>query len=613
MPRPMAGPPSQEEILTKLGMKRKKQWTVEGPIKRTNWKQVPAQKLTKDSFWTRLDEEKLASKSLIDNLMTGFGSKPPQKKGSKGSAEGSEGAGGPGAASGKKKQRELRVLDPKSAQNLSIMLSGPVKHLSYEELKICILKCDTEVLTENLLQALIQYIPPPDELNKLKEFEKEYDNLPEAEQFSISISGIKRLVPRLKSLMFQQRYPELVQDCKPHIVAATAACDEVRKSKKFAKILEIILLIGNIMNTGSKNAQSIGFDISYLAKLNNTKDRDNAGTLLHFLVEYVERDFPELLSFDEEILHLDPASRISVENIKKVLKQMDNSIKNLETDLKNAARTAQEKDDRFVEAMGAFCDEARKECDVLQSMCSNMEKLYCDLESYYVFDKQKYTLEEFMSDVKAFKDQFKDAHNKIIKEREAQAKQARAKEAREKQERERAERAEKKRALVDFNAPDDQEGVMDSLLEALKTGSAFNRDQKRKRAPRAAGAERRAQLNRSRSRGPAGMSSEAALTKQIVDIINGNENEPSMNPASTTTSSAVDGGMMTSSILNNDSGANPSSRSSRPRRPRSQAASAGGREREFTGGPSSELANVQLNHVLTNGGRSNNNNEDTDA
>merc|ERR1719259_262311 len=599
MPRPMAGPPSQEEILTKLGMKRKKQWTVEGPIKRTNWKQVPAQKLTKDSFWTRLDEEKLASKSLIDNLMTGFGSKPPQKKGSKGSAEGSEGAGGPGAASGKKKQRELRVLDPKSAQNLSIMLSGPVKHLSYEELKICILKCDTEVLTESLLESLIQYVPAPDQLNELKEFESEYDNLAEAEQFSISISGIKRLVPRLKSLLFQQRYSELKQDIKPHIVAATAACDEVRKSKKFAKILEIILLIGNIMNTGSKNAQSIGFDISYLTKLNNTKDRENAGTLLHFLVEYVERDFPELLSFEEEILHLDPASRISVENIKKVLKQMDNSIKNLETDLKNAARTAQEKDDRFVEAMGAFCDEARKECDVLQSMCSNMEKLYCDLESYYVFDKQKYTLEEFMSDVKAFKDQFKDAYNKIIKEREAQAKQARAKEAREKQERERAERAEKKRALVDFNAPDDQEGVMDSLLDALKTGSAFNRDQKRKRAPRAAGAERRAQLNRSRSRGPAGMSSEAALTKQIVDIINGNENEPSMNPASTTTSSAVDGGMMTSSILNNDSGASPSSRSSRPRRPRSQAASAGGREREFTGGPSSELANVQLNHVLT--------------
>jgi len=615
-PRP-PGPPmviSQEEILSRLGIKRKKQWTVEGPIKRTNWKQVPAQKLTKDSFWTKVDEEKLVSKSLIENLTNKFGTKPASKK----VAAGSDGAGPNGTAGGggKKKVKELKVLDAKSAQNLSIMLNGPVKHMSYEELKKCILRCDTTVLTENLLQSLIQYIPAPDQLNRLEEFEKEYDNLPEAEQFSISISGIKRLVPRLKSLMFQQRYPELVQDCKPHIVAATAACEEVRKSKKFAKMLEIILLIGNIMNTGSKNAQSIGFDISYLAKLNNTKDRDNNGTLLHFLVELVERDHPELLSFEEEILHLDPASRVSVESIQKVLKQMDNSIKNLETDLKNAARTAQEKDDRFVEAMGAFCEEARKQCDILQNMFKNMEKLYCDLESYYVFDKQKYTLEEFMSDVKAFKDQFKDAHNKIIKDREAQAKQARAKEAREKQERERAERAEKRRAIVDFNAPDDQEGVMDSLLEALKTGSAFNRDQKRKRAPRAAGAERRAQLNRSRSRGPSGMTSEAALTKQIVDILNGNENDPSANVAAaaataTATPHAGGGGShdsgngnavdMASSILTDNGGG---ARSSRPRRPRSQATSAGaGREREFTGGGGPA--------VLTNGNE--NNNEETDA
>ena len=73
---------------------------------------------------------------------------------------------------------------------------------------------------------------------------QDYDNLAEAEQFAISISGIKRLVPRLKSLLFQQRYPELVQDCKPHIVSSTAACKEVKESKKFTKILEFVLLIG---------------------------------------------------------------------------------------------------------------------------------------------------------------------------------------------------------------------------------------------------------------------------------------------------------------------------------------------------------------------------------
>lgn len=39
------------------------------------------------------------------------------------------------------------------------------------------------------------------------------------------------------------------------------------QSRKFAKTLEIILLVGNIMNTGSRNAQSIGFEITYLTQV----------------------------------------------------------------------------------------------------------------------------------------------------------------------------------------------------------------------------------------------------------------------------------------------------------------------------------------------------------
>lgn len=72
--------------------------------------------------------------------------------------------------------------------------------------------------------------------------------------------------------------------------------------------------------------------------------------------------------------------------------------------------------------------------------------------------------------------------------REAEEKSRRAREAREKAEVERADRVARKRALVDMNTAQAQEGVMDSLLEALQSGSAFSRDQRRKRAgPRAAG------------------------------------------------------------------------------------------------------------------------------
>ena len=60
-----------------------------------------------------------------------------------------------------------------------------------------------------------------------------------------------------------------MQDVKPDIVAGTAACEEVKCSKKFARILELILLLGNYMNSGSKNGQAFGFEISFLTKVSN--------------------------------------------------------------------------------------------------------------------------------------------------------------------------------------------------------------------------------------------------------------------------------------------------------------------------------------------------------
>ena len=55
----------------------------------------------------------------------------------------------------------------------------------------------------------------------------------------------------------------LLQD----IVAATAACEEVKQSGRLKKVLELVLLIGNYMNAGSKKEQTIGFEMSFLNKV----------------------------------------------------------------------------------------------------------------------------------------------------------------------------------------------------------------------------------------------------------------------------------------------------------------------------------------------------------
>lgn len=66
--------------------------------------------------------------------------------------------------------------------------------------------------------------------------------------------------------------------------------------------------------------------------------------------------------------------------------------------------------------------------------------------------------------------------------KEAEEKNRRMKEAREKAEREKAERANRKKALIDIT-DQTQEGVMDTLLEALQSGSAFNRGKPRSKKP----------------------------------------------------------------------------------------------------------------------------------
>ncbi|XP_060808881.1 protein diaphanous isoform X2 [Amyelois transitella] len=508
-PPPMMGGPMmprmpQPDVLPH-GLKPKKRWEVEGPLKRANWKTIVPQKMSEKAFWVKVQEDKLASPDILSGLAMKFSSKPVAKK-NEDSVD---------KVPTLKKVKDLKVLDSKAAQSLSILLGGSLKHMSYSHIRTCILRCDTQVLTANVLDLLIQYLPPADQLKKLSELKCNVSELTEAEQFAVTVADVKRLLPRLRSLAFREHYREIIAEVKPDIVSGTAACEEVKSSSKFAKILELLLLLGNYMNTGSNNAGAYGFEISFLTKLTATKDLENKQTLLHYLVETIENKFPDVLKFAEEMPHIDRAARVSMENLQKSLKKMDSDIRALETDLNNS-RVPQCPDDLFHETMNSFAKEAREQCDLLNSMYRKMEALYNELAEYYVFDPHKYTLEEFFADIKTFKDSFITAYQENVVAREMEERNRRARSARELAERERRERAHRYQQFVDMERA--QDGVMDSLMEALQSGSAFSRERPRKKAnPRAAGAERRAQLSRSRSRsGLTGAMTARELTNELL-------------------------------------------------------------------------------------------------
>ncbi|NXB87533.1 DIAP3 protein, partial [Vidua chalybeata] len=278
-------PPS---CILPFGMKPKKEFKPEVTMKRLNWSKVNPE----------AEEHKYENADMLCKLELTFCCQKRVKREEEDFEE---------KKSIKKRIKELKVLDPKIAQNLSIFLGS--FRVPYEEIKMMILEVDETQLSESMIQNLIKHLPEQEQLNALSKFKNEYNNLSEPEQFGVVMSNVKRLRPRLSAILFKLQFEEQVNNIKPDIMAVSAACEEIKKSKSFSKLLELVLLMGNYMNAGSRNAQTFGYNLSSLCKLKDTKSADQKTTLLHFLVEVCEESYQDVLNFVEDFQHLDKASK----------------------------------------------------------------------------------------------------------------------------------------------------------------------------------------------------------------------------------------------------------------------------------------------------------------
>lgn len=63
-------------------------------------------------------------------------------------------------------------------------------------------------------------------MKSIGELKDEYDDLAESEQFCVLMSGIKRLGPRLNSILFKMKFDDLLQDIKPVSRAFASSSNE---------------------------------------------------------------------------------------------------------------------------------------------------------------------------------------------------------------------------------------------------------------------------------------------------------------------------------------------------------------------------------------------------
>lgn len=150
----------------------------ETPLKKINLKKITPNKIPKEAIWVQIDDQlQTGVDKLFEGLQDHFSSGLHTKKVNVDMLN---------EKAASKRIKQLRVLDPKAAQNLMITLSS-IK-MTADELARNLLTVNEEQLNDAVLQQLLKYIPQAPQLKQLEEFRKDFDDLHEAEQFALTVS-----------------------------------------------------------------------------------------------------------------------------------------------------------------------------------------------------------------------------------------------------------------------------------------------------------------------------------------------------------------------------------------------------------------------------------------
>lgn len=323
-------------------------------MKMLNWDAVMPKELSKDCVWSKFQKDELPAENVFAKLAENFCSKPNKQ-----------------INYGTKPHATLRVIDGKTAQALLILLRVKFKDLSHEEGKQYILRCDSTMLNVDIIDGLIKCIPQPHQIKQIEKLKDDRVKLVDAEEFLAGLCEIKRLVPRLKCIKFKLSFNDIVENLEPNIKVGIIACKELIKCEKLTKILNLILSLGNFMN--SNKVRAIGFELPILTKLNDIKDTDNKRTLMDFIVETIESQYPEILNFVDDLIHLNKAARLNIENIKETIQEIKESTERLEEELEPANVSQLVADDKFGEIMEPFSSHCCYQLKVLTKMMKDMQ------------------------------------------------------------------------------------------------------------------------------------------------------------------------------------------------------------------------------------------------
>ncbi|CAL0323150.1 unnamed protein product [Lupinus luteus] len=387
--------------------------------KRSNLKPYHWLKLTRavhGSLWAetqKLDEACRAPEFDMSELESLFSAAAPN------SDHGKE--GNSNRRTSRQKVEKVQLIELRRAYNCEIMLTK-VK-IPLPDLMSAVLALDDSVLDVDQVENLIKFSPTKEEMEMLKGYTGDKDNLGKCEQFFLEMMKVPRVENKLRVFSFKMQFCTQVKDLRRDLSIVNSASEEIRNSVKLKRIMQTILSLGNALNHGTARGSAIGFRLDSLLKLTDTRARNNKMTLMHYLCKVLAEKLPELLDFPKDLVHLEGSTKIQLKYLAEEMQAISKGLEKVVQEL-----TASENDgpvsESFCQILKEFLSDAEAEVRSLAQLYANVGRNADALALYFGEDPARVPFEQVVSTLLNFVKMFIRAHDENCKQLEYEKKKA---------------------------------------------------------------------------------------------------------------------------------------------------------------------------------------------
>lgn len=306
--------------------------------------------------------------------------------------------------------QENRVLDPKKSQNIAILLRA--LNVTVDEVCEALVEGNADNLGPELLESLLKMAPTKEEERKLKEYKDDSPfKLGPAEKFLRAVLDIPFAFKRVDAMLYISNFDSEIEYLKRSFDTLEAACEELRNSRMFLKLLEAVLKTGNRMNVGTNRGDAHAFKLDTLLKLVDVKGADGKTTLLHFVVQEIIRSEGARLStanqthntgvsddvrcrklglqvvsgLSSELANVKKAAAMDSEVLNSDVLKLSNGIGNIAEVVRSieAAGSVGSSCQKFSESMSGFMKKAEEEIIRIQAQESVALTLVKEITEYF--------------------------------------------------------------------------------------------------------------------------------------------------------------------------------------------------------------------------------------